>query len=170
MNTSGFPLYRPIIGESFARANGKAPMSAATAAELTSLARPPEPRRVLADMTITFKGLRYSVPGVLPGDLVLVQPLAGSSALQVQFPYAGPQNTSASPAHSRNLLRTGRASSRPAHSGSSTSVHKKASRTPLRLSPGHCPARPPVRTLRRNGDSGNACNPEVAELHPLENW
>lgn len=124
----------------------------------------PQRRVVHNDLTIRFRDLLYSIPFAAPGDLLMVSPLAGNS-VAIAFADGSFASTSASADRSRNHHGRHRASSRPTHSGSSTSVGKTRFQTPL-YSPVAHPAMPPVRLRRRTSD--NAAG--VAELifHPIQ--
>lgn len=127
------------------------------------------PRAVHVDCAISFNGQRFPVPNSWPGEIVLVSLLPDGRAA-IQFHDAAPRSTSASPARSRNPAGTGRAASRPSHSGSSTSVGKTlpTGNSPFRHTP--YSASVPARSLRRTSGSGSAGNPVVVAALDDHQW
>lgn len=151
------PLKAAALLSAGRRRNGRYTITPDEAIRLARLF-PDEQRKVIGDLTFLFNGLRYSaarLPGVFVGACVLVAPQAGAQ-LEIRLLDAAPQNTSAAQTPLRNSQRTGRASSRPQHSGRPTSVGKKAptGNAPSRHKPS--PAILPARWLRRTEDSDSA--------------
>lgn len=145
------------------RRNGKSMNSTEQAAMLLD-AMHPHRRIVLKDLTIRFRGLAYSTPFASPGDLVTVFPLAGNS-IAIACADGSFASTSASADRSRNHHGRHRATSRPTHSGISTSVGKTQHQSPM-TSPAAYPAMPPVRLRRRMPDNDASAAERI--FHPIQ--
>lgn len=132
MATHGFAIDAPLLG---------------------SGAPPPQQRAILADLTFRYRGRRYSVahlPLAEAGRTVLVSPEA-AGRVAVTFPGASLPGISASAGHARNQPRSGRAASRPSHSGTSPSGRKMRAKNP-RQRRANDPAMPPAQLRLRTTD------------------
>jgi len=125
--------------------------------------RPPQLRIVRHDLTIRYQDLTYSIPSASPGDVLTVYLLAGT-AIAIAYADGRFAGTSASADRFRNHLGRHRATSRPTHSGRSTSAGKTLAQNPLRSLVAH-PAMPPVRLRRHTTDTVDAA--AAAIFHPI---